>query len=1098
VPEDRPDRRARILVILPDVAWPLDGGKRLRSAGVLSGLAQVGEVDLAVLFSTAEDDGAPCPPDIEVARWLRLSPPPLPLAAAGLRLVVDGVPWQVAAQRWETVRHELAQWTAGRDYDLVWFGAMDHALSLADAVRARHSLVDMDDIETEKWRAYLERPATGWSQRLEHLQRRIELPLWGRAQRRVAAQHGVVLCSDQDRERMLAAGARQALVVPNTYPDPGLVDRVIAEEAPELLFVGNYAVAANVDAAEHLVRDVLPLLRASVPTVQVRLVGREGHRVGHLAGLAGVDLVGEVDDVRPYLASATVVVAPVRFGGGTRLKLLEAFAAGVPVVSTPLGAMGLGARDGVHLLLGEDAGQLAAAVGRLCSHPQLGRQLAEAARELYVDRFTPAAAISAVRRAVDPLLLQGSGAGDASLPTGAAADELASFDVFDTVLTRTCGSPRQVFLLTGGRLHEAGTISADAHAYAAAREEALSDLTADVARHPPLARVMDEVASRLGLPGGTVDELVETELAVERAVCRAVPGAPERIARARRRSDRGVLFISDTPLPEPFVRELLVREGLFCDGDRLFVSAECGASKQEGGLFDVVARSMQTSSARIRHVGDDRWSDVAHARLHGWGADLDTGAKLTSRERRLDDAAATTGGVGARLAGASRMGRLAAQSDGTDPDLAAIAGSVALPVLAGLGQWVLQQARLLELDRLYFLARDGEVLLEVTRRLAEHAHDPVECLYLRGSRRSWQLASTGTADYDRASGLWVPDGLSGEDFTPRGMLSLVGLPVDDAVGIAPSVLSAGQLDQPLGAEGWARMRAALLDGPLAATVDARNRERRDLMIRYLVQEGLTAPGRVGLVDVGWTGRMVRSLEDVLVDGGLPLPAAYLFLGLRRTAPALMGPDLFARSRGWLIDEARGRGVRTRPDEDPVMVFESFAMGSEGHTTGYTVVGNRVEASLAAPVNPSASRWDLIGYRRTLSRALDTLLDGPPLDDGVDLRPLVWAQVLDFWRRPTRDEATVWGGQPYTEDFANASPYPLATPATGRRVLSRLRMGPASWRKPTYWLAGTIEMSPQPWRTLLRLAAWGRWEARRLPRIPARLRGELAMRRPTDR
>lgn len=664
---------------------------------------------------------------------------------------------------------------------------------------------------------------------------------------------------------------------------------------------------------------------------------------------------------------------------------------------------------------------------------------------------------------------------------------LAAFDVFDTVLTRMVGGPRQVFVETGQRLRRADVIDVDAEAYAAAREQAAADLTTDVARHPTLAAVADELAARLGLPAGVATDLAAAELAVESDVCRAVPGAVWQMQQQRQRTGRGLAYLSDTSLPHELVQQLLVREGLFVAGDVLYTSSAAGASKQDGALFDLVAADLGVPAPAISFRGNDRWSDVANGRLHGWQAALEGGAEFDAHERRLDAEAVTTSGIGPRLAAASRMGRLRAVEEGIEPALAAIACGVALPLLAGFGFWVLRQAELLALDRLYFVARDGEVFLDVVRPLAAAAGADVECRYLYGSRHSWQLAAaTSTA------GLWTPDDVPGEALTVAAALRLVDLRPEDAAAITGDALFApAAADQVLGAAGW-RAFTHLVAGPLAAEVQGRAQARRDLLVRYADQEGVTAPGRVGLVDVGWTGRAARSLEDVLTAAERPLPAAHLFLGLLGTAPERMGAELFGRSRGWLLDEARGRGSRSG-EVDPVMLVETFAMGSEGHTTGYRTRGDRVVPQLAAPANPAAQGWEFSGYRRALELAVAALLDGPIPDAGVDLRTLVWQQLLSLWRAPTRAEAAVWGDQPYGEDFANAEMHPLASPATGRRLLARLGLGDPDWREPTYWLAGTIARSRQPWRAVLRAAETGQRTARRTPRIPARLRGELAMR-----
>jgi FMN phosphatase YigB (HAD superfamily) len=664
---------------------------------------------------------------------------------------------------------------------------------------------------------------------------------------------------------------------------------------------------------------------------------------------------------------------------------------------------------------------------------------------------------------------------------------VASFDVFDTVLTRTVGSPDQVFLAIGRLLRRDGVLAVPPETYSAARREAVHDLTADPATHPTLAAVSAEVAGRLGLPTEGAARLADAELSIEAEVCRAVPGAPERVAGARRRTGRGVVFVSDTSMPADSLESLLRREKLFLDGDELFTSAALGASKQDGGLYDLVAARLGLPGQAFEHVGDDRWSDLAHARLHGWGASLDTRAVLDRYELDLAAAGPDTDGLGPRLAGAGRLGRLAAADEGIDGAIAGIASGVAMPLLVGFGLWVLQQAQLLGLQRLYFVARDGEVFLDITRRLAESTGAEVECHYLYGSRRSWQLAATGAPGVPAAP--WIPDDRDPAAMTAREVLELVDLTPELARTADPTIAGGG----PLGTAGWDRLAAALREGPLASLVTGRAAGRRALLLRYLDQEGVTAEGRVGLVDVGWTGRAARSLEDVLRSAARPLPAAHLFLGLSATAPERMGADLFARSQGWLLDEARGRRDRSG-DEDPVMIVESFAMGSEGHTVGYVETADGVRPVLAATTNPAAGAWRFAAYRRGLSLALDALLDGPPPPTDVDLRPVAWRQLLRFWTTPTADEAVVWGAQPYGEDFANATGHPLATAVTGRRMLTRLGIGRPGWREPTYWLAGTVALSPQPWRSVLQGLLDGRRTTARLTRLPRRARGEWALRR----
>ncbi|PRY48144.1 glycosyltransferase involved in cell wall biosynthesis [Geodermatophilus tzadiensis] len=400
-----PRRRRRVLVTLPDRPWPTDGGKRTRSATALQALAALPDVDLDVLVLFAGPPvERPLPPGVRAHRCAQVDAGPRPRAVAALVLLVRRVPWQIAVRRWDLAR------TAVRDlqqssYDLVWFGATDHAVSLSRTVRRRRTIVDMDDVESPKITGFLDLPPDGSTVRPRiRLQRRVELPLWRRLERRVLRRaDAVVVCSDLDRQRL---GSGPVAVVPNTYAGPLPSGATWTPPVvPTFVLVGTFWYPPNVDAAVHMATRVLPRLRERVPSARVRLVGRGGQDLlGEVEGLPGVDVVGDVADVTPELLAATAAVVPVRFGGGTRVKILEAFALGVPVVSTSLGCEGLDVVDGVHLLVANDPEQLAAACARLAADPAEGRRLAAAGRRLFETCYAPAEVVQTVRGLAERVL----------------------------------------------------------------------------------------------------------------------------------------------------------------------------------------------------------------------------------------------------------------------------------------------------------------------------------------------------------------------------------------------------------------------------------------------------------------------------------------------------------------------------------------------------------------------------------------------------------------------------------------------------------------------------------------------------------------------
>src|SRR5262249_19848811 len=166
-----------------------------------------------------------------------------------------------------------------------------------------------------------------------------------------------LLCSQDDADTLRTRyGALDCAIVPSGFdpdvfrPDPAGGPR----DRDRVVFLGSMDYGPNVEGVLHFARAILPRIRAARPRVVFEIVG--GVRVSEVARLAGprVLLTGRVPAVQPYLERASVLVVPLRIGGGTRLKIVEALALGTPVVSTSIGAQGLGLEHGRHLLLADD------------------------------------------------------------------------------------------------------------------------------------------------------------------------------------------------------------------------------------------------------------------------------------------------------------------------------------------------------------------------------------------------------------------------------------------------------------------------------------------------------------------------------------------------------------------------------------------------------------------------------------------------------------------------------------------------------------------------------------------------------------------------
>ncbi len=399
----------RSLLIAENLPWPALGGNLVRLGQVVEAVASVSDLDLFILHDPRRQD-ITVPATVHVARSKGAV---LPHRCSPFRWRIKwalrrDLPAEVAMASADTgPRAALREW-ALPPYDVVWFSTA-RSYHWTGRPHFGPTIVDLDDLEDRKaeLRADLLRSAAPGSLR-DHLawyRAKLNAADWHRFQRSVAAQvERVVIASGVDVER---CGLPNVTVIPNSFPRPERpAGNPAAGGRQVVLFQGHLGYPPNIDAAEWLVRVILPRIRATEPSTEVRLVGLPGTGVKRLAQTGGVSVVGQVPSMDEELAGATVAVVPIRYGSGTRVKILESFANRVPVVSTTLGAEGLEVEDGVHLLVADDPDDFAAATVRILEDAPLRQRLVEAAEALYLDRYDGHASGAAVRDLLDRVARQ--------------------------------------------------------------------------------------------------------------------------------------------------------------------------------------------------------------------------------------------------------------------------------------------------------------------------------------------------------------------------------------------------------------------------------------------------------------------------------------------------------------------------------------------------------------------------------------------------------------------------------------------------------------------------------------------------------------------
>jgi glycosyltransferase involved in cell wall biosynthesis len=271
--------------------------------------------------------------------------------------------WSAAAA--ETVRRAAAE----KPLDLLQV-EYQQMVPLAAGIPAKTSVLDLHNVESALVDSYA-RARRGVRAGVA----RAEAAALRRMEGRTIGQFDhVVVVSEQERAR-LPAGVRSVLVCPNGK-EPSAV--LPASPGSTVAFVASMDWAPNVDAALWLGHEIWPEVRAQVPHAMLFLVGREPTSAVQALADDSVQVTGTVDDVRPYLAQSQVVVAPLRAGGGTRLKIIEALDAGRPVVATSVGCEGLEDLVGRGVVVADTAAELTEAIVTLLADPArasaLGRE----------------------------------------------------------------------------------------------------------------------------------------------------------------------------------------------------------------------------------------------------------------------------------------------------------------------------------------------------------------------------------------------------------------------------------------------------------------------------------------------------------------------------------------------------------------------------------------------------------------------------------------------------------------------------------------------------------------------------------------------------
>ena len=398
MPECRDCNRRRILFLTPQLPYPPEQGTAIRNYNLIAQVAQRHDVAL-LSFINGDTDSVDAGPLGRACFLLRLVPTPGRSVRSRLQTLATTSAPDIArrllspdfgsalqeilqSETFDTVQIEGLELAPYGQMIRNWLGERAPAIVFddhnAEYVLQRRAF-QADRRSPERW------PTGAYSWIQWHRLKRYE--------RQICRQSDAVLAvSDADAQALKRLDPRLHLwTIPNGVDvvryHPGLGDPLSLRH-PAVVFTGKMDFRPNVDAMLWFHRQTWPLIVAQLPRAHLFVVGKDPHpRLAPLRSDPTATVTGYVPDILPYFGGADVYIVPLRIGSGTRLKVLEAMSAGVPLVSTTLGAEGIGLASGRHALLADSPTDFGQAVISLLQDPKRGERLGRAARQFVLEHY---------------------------------------------------------------------------------------------------------------------------------------------------------------------------------------------------------------------------------------------------------------------------------------------------------------------------------------------------------------------------------------------------------------------------------------------------------------------------------------------------------------------------------------------------------------------------------------------------------------------------------------------------------------------------------------------------------------------------------------
>lgn len=636
-----------------------------------------------------------------------------------------------------------------------------------------------------------------------------------------------------------------------------------------------------------------------------------------------------------------------------------------------------------------------------------------------------------------------------------AAAEVVSFDIFDTLIVRSVAFPADVFLFLKDHpsfqlfdwkhpLPQLRSAAEHRARQAKSRECGTGEVT--------LSEIYAAFCELTSVPADRAKTFVEAEEAIELGLCRPNP-AILRLFQHAVAAGKPVIAISDTYHHQAFIVRLLASAGLSIVPQHVYVSSELRVNKQGGQLFSHVFRHRQLKAHHLLHVGDHQISDNRTPRQMGVSTLLHGHHVSSESPRPFISASAAP--LQTQVRAACSYGLRCEERAGDF--WWSLGYSTFGPVISGFAAWLRDQFVQDEIDRAYFLLRDGEIFLKVYETLFSESRPKPQLLH--ASRRAFVLPLlSASPDYAVQSLIAGIGERPAGEYLHRLGISTEGLEDEFHAAEIPSpdaLIDARHDARIVKLLRRPRVWKRLLEGSLS---------EKACLLRYLQQEGVFEPGRVALIDLGWNGTIQKAVHLLMTEARLqPNFAGYYLATLRSFGDFLPGNLIVKSYLAHLGDPLSIASVLCEFRE----LLDIVCSNTNGSLVGFDYVKSRMQPRLLPNPTPPDHHAKLKAIHGGLVAFAAAFRQEKGMDTYEGIPAAIAAEnLLRLIGRPTKQEAQQIGSLVHCDDMGSARARPAAQFRQNSFTPEELMHDYQS----SYWKVGLLNR-PDPKAMMLRTIMW---------------------------